>query len=177
MTTGDYHKILKQKYQQAFQIGLYMLFSIFLLWLAAFFVDQTVFAESERGELPVIFRIIILCVSLLGLFCPRVLKMIILEHNPMVQTSEVARAIIPKLAGILFSYSITVLAFCEAPAVYGFFFFFLTRQMTDFYILLGITAVGFAMNFPKYGYWEAWVEKHIRHGKIPANFRIKTPNP
>ena len=177
MTTGtDYHKFLKQKYQQAFQVGLYMLCSIFFLWLTAFFVDQTVFSELERGELPAIFRIIVIVVSVLGLFCPRVLKMIILEHNPMVQSSEVARGIIPKLAGILFSYSITVLVFCEAPVAYGFFFFFLTRDMTDFYVLLGISAVGFALNFPRYGAWETWVEKHIRQGKIGPNYRIKTPN-
>lgn len=52
--------------------------------------------------------------------------------------------------------AIITFALCEVPAIFGLVLYFLTRNVTDFYLFLIISLFFFSFHFPKFSQWEAW---------------------
>jgi len=42
------------------------------------------------------------------------------------------------------------------PAIFGLVLYFLTRNVTDFYLFLITSLFFFSFHFPKFSQWEAW---------------------
>ena len=66
-------------------------------------------------------------------------------------------------AGILLSRmrsaSVVSLALCETVAMFGFVLFLVGGNSTEFYALLALSLVFFAVNFPRYRQWEEFLER------------------
>jgi hypothetical protein len=54
-------------------------------------------------------------------------------------------------------------ALCEVPAILGLVLFFIGGISRDFYILLMMSFVLFALYFPRYSNWEIWTRTRINH--------------
>ena len=59
--------------------------------------------------------------------------------------------------------AIVTAALCEVPAILGLVLFFLSGNTRDFYVLCAISCGLFALFFPRYTNWEAWIKSKISH--------------
>lgn len=62
-------------------------------------------------------------------------------------------------AAKLTSIDIVTAALCESVAIYGLVLFFVGRRPDDFYALMALSLLYFAIHFPKYSQWEEWAGK------------------
>jgi uncharacterized membrane protein YedE/YeeE len=54
-------------------------------------------------------------------------------------------------------------ALCEVPVLLGWVLFFLSGNSSDFYVLLVISFVLFAMYFPRHTNWQEWIRSKTSH--------------
>jgi F0F1-type ATP synthase membrane subunit c/vacuolar-type H+-ATPase subunit K len=59
----------------------------------------------------------------------------------------------------LFSLSILTYALCESVAIYGLILFLIGGKRFDFYSLMILSLIFFAITFPRYAQWEEWLKK------------------
>jgi ABC-type uncharacterized transport system permease subunit len=59
----------------------------------------------------------------------------------------------------LFSLSILTYALCESVAIYGLILFLIGGRRFDFYSLMILSLIFFAIYFPRYTQWEEWLQK------------------
>ena len=62
----------------------------------------------------------------------------------------------PLESAALVSLSWRLLVYAMAPVVIGTVLAFMTRQMWDFYMLLGATLIALVLLFPRYEQWVTW---------------------
>lgn len=153
----DYQKAVRNIFGVVAQLGVLMVGMVFLLGGILYFIDKNYPPEAQVMDMPAVFKVIVLFVSLLGIGSIPVIKKIFLEHNPVAQMDYVPRSVFVQLQWTLISVSMLSLLFCEAPVIYGFFLFFLTRNLNDYWVLAAISTVGFMMHFPRIGDWERWL--------------------
>lgn len=67
--------------------------------------------------------------------------------RPQVLQGENVEQIIVRGHVILF-------ALCEVPGILGLVLFFLSRSLQDFYLLAGLSLLGFLSSYPNQGWWE-----------------------
>jgi F0F1-type ATP synthase membrane subunit c/vacuolar-type H+-ATPase subunit K len=67
----------------------------------------------------------------------------------------------PSLAKIqkLLSMTILTYALCESVAIYGLILFLIGGRRFDFYSLMILSLIFFAIYFPRYAQWEEWLQK------------------
>ncbi len=58
-----------------------------------------------------------------------------------------------------FIIEIVTYALCESVAIYGLVLFFIGKRSQDFYILMCLSLIYFAIYFPRYAQWEEWASK------------------
>ena len=59
----------------------------------------------------------------------------------------------------LLSMTIFTYALCESIAIYGLILFLIGGRRFDFYSLMILSLVFFAITFPRYAQWEEWLQK------------------
>ncbi len=91
-----------------------------------------------------LLRAIFAVLALAGLGLARFLQRSILERPAS------------PVSALLTTAALVALALCEAIAIYGFVLFLLTGRASDYYLFAALSAVGFALYFPRR---EAWQEQ------------------
>jgi hypothetical protein len=107
-----------------------------------------------------LFRAIFAGLALAGVGLARFLQRSILE-----------RAAAP-VSALLTTAALVALALCEAIAIYGFVLFLLTGRASDYYLFAALSAVGFALYFPRR---EAWEEQAREITHRAAGHAIRPP--
>jgi F0F1-type ATP synthase membrane subunit c/vacuolar-type H+-ATPase subunit K len=59
----------------------------------------------------------------------------------------------------LFSMAVITYALCESVAIYGLILFLIGGRRFDFYSLMILSLIFFAIYFPRYAQWEEWLKK------------------
>jgi F0F1-type ATP synthase membrane subunit c/vacuolar-type H+-ATPase subunit K len=59
----------------------------------------------------------------------------------------------------LFNMTIITYALCESIAIYGLILFLIGGRRFDFYSLMILSLIFFAIYFPRYAQWEEWLKK------------------
>jgi hypothetical protein len=59
----------------------------------------------------------------------------------------------------LFSMTIITYALCESIAIYGLLLFFVGGKRFDFYSLMILSLIFFAVYFPRYPQWKEWLKE------------------
>lgn len=62
----------------------------------------------------------------------------------------------------LISSAIVTYALCESVAIYGLVLFLLNGDSSDLYLFIALSALFFAVYFPKYSRWEEWFKARIK---------------
>jgi F0F1-type ATP synthase membrane subunit c/vacuolar-type H+-ATPase subunit K len=61
----------------------------------------------------------------------------------------------------LLSMTIFTYALCESVAIYGLILFLIGGKRFDFYSLMILSLIFFAIYFPRYAQWEEWLQKEM----------------
>jgi hypothetical protein len=110
--------------------------------------------RSEHDVVPVTgntaLRITFFALAGMFIFTATVVKGVLLRNAPATPEARLAR---------LRSASIITAAFAEGPAVLGLALFMITRQRSDFYILLVVAAYLLVRHLPLQAAWELYVRR------------------
>jgi len=152
----DYGK-LKKKYNQTKLIYVLIIGSVLVYALVVEFVKRnTNFMSNEKPESDFdSFRYILYALCMATFFAIRFLRKYMLS-KPRQSSFEYVMTQSGKLA----TTDIITAALCETVAIYGLVLFFIGKRIGDFYALLMLSLLYFAICFPRYSAWEEWVRKN-----------------
>lgn len=156
MVPVDYGE-LKKKYSQTKRIYSLIIGSVFVY---AFVVElikkNSNFMSNAQPEFEFnAFRYILYTLCIVTFFVIRFLRKYMLS-KPEQSSLKYVMTQSNKLATI----DIITAALCETVAIYGLVLFFIGKRIDDFYILLMLSLLYFAIYFPRYSAWEEWVRKN-----------------
>lgn len=92
--------------------------------------------------------------SILVILAIAALKRMLLSDKAIAQIGQSRKSSYPAPLQALVTSTIITYALCESVAVFGLVLFFLTRTTRDFYILLAVSLILFAVNFPRLSQWQ-----------------------
>ncbi len=149
---GQYHRM-------ATVIGYGMIGTLLIFTAVVETLKSTNF-EAVGGFAPSVLqllRYLFLGITFVEFFVIRAIKQRILsgggkDYSPVKQRD----LLLPRLQK-LFSAAIIGFAFCESIAIYGLVLFVIGGSATDFYLFIFLSLVFYALFFPRYSQWEAWV--------------------
>ncbi len=139
-----------------------ILYIAFMISLGIYLVVVEILKMNDKDFLGVLqtypmpwIRYIFYALALAQILIIRVIRQILTKGL----TSMDVKTLIAHLNRI----SILTAAFCEAPAIFGLFLFFLTGNIKDFYVLTAMSFVLFFLYFPRYSNWEEWITSKTRN--------------
>lgn len=155
---------LRQAYRTSMMIGLAMLWSLLvyaamvelLRWNLAPFKGFAPFPAVD------ILRYVFLALSVADFFLIRFLRNRILSGKLNVQQAPSPPRGSSEQIQRLRVASVVTYALCESVAIYGLILFLIAGSRSDFYGFLVLSAVLYAVYFPRYGQWEQWVHEQER---------------
>ncbi len=142
----DRTELIKKNYNAVRLVGFAMIGSLFFYWMVARFVAP---ASSSTSQEPVgILRVMFYFLASASFPGILMLKKLFLQKKPQNNLTI--------LLGKLTISSISVMALCETPAVYGLILYFVGGSRLDFYILGAYSLLLFAVFFPRFSQWQEY---------------------
>jgi len=106
--------------------------------------------EAQPMTAVSLLRITFFVIAGIFIFSSTVIKGMLLRAAPADPVARLARLRVT---------SVVAAAFAEGPAVLGFALFIITRQRTDFYILLVVAAYMLVRHLPQQAAWQVYVRR------------------
>ena len=148
---------LRKTYRLAVIIGLAMGLGVCMYLLIVQLLSTTPGFSRETPTFPwaEMLKYIFLGIALAEFFLINIIRRFMLRSR---QGRDVRERPFSTATVRLLTTSIITFAICESVAILGLVLFFLTREASDYYLLMAISLICFAVYFPRYGQWKAWVE-------------------
>ena len=148
---------LRRTYRVAAIIGLAMGLGVLMYLVIVQFLSTSPGFPREASTLPWadMLRYVFLGIALAEFFLINTVRRLMLRPR---QGRNVQEGPFSATTVRLLTTSIITFAICESVAILGLVLFFLTREASDYYLLMAISLICFAVYFPRYGQWKAWVE-------------------
>lgn len=158
---------LKKAYRTTMKIGLAMMMSVFILPGIVELMRNGTIPLKAATPLPNdelnILKYVLFGISAVTFFMIRVITTQMLSANAVsgvdLRGTVKGRDAVPAEYYRLTSAAVVSYALCEAPALFGLVVFYLGRDASDFYVFMLISLGFFAVYFPDYRKWEAWVKR------------------
>jgi hypothetical protein len=145
---------LKNRYKITVVIWFDMLLSVLIyVGLGLFLFDRE--GGGTGGE----FKFLFYMLSFVSILSPRFIKSIILSEEKI---SNASCSSASTLAGLIQTYHMVNIAFCESIAIYGLVFYIIGGNKADFYILCVLSLIWFVFNHPKFEFWQRIYERSHR---------------
>jgi hypothetical protein len=155
---------LHAAYSVAVFIGISLITSVLIYAV----IVETIKKQSApfTGYAPIPEHIDMLRYTLLGVvvaqyFLIRTVNNLFLSLKRVSQRTYKPASLTAKALGFsrLIAGAVIVYALCESVAIYGLVLFLIQGNSYDFYLFLLISLVYFAIFFPRYDRWEAWIKE------------------
>jgi hypothetical protein len=162
---------LKAAYGVAASIGISLITSVLIYAVIVELIKKQ--SAPFTGYAPMPDVIDVLRYTLLGVvfaqyFLIRTVNNIFLSLKRVSQRTYKPAPLTAKILGFsrLIAGAIIVCALCESVAIYGLVLFLIQGNSYDFYLFLPISLVYFAIFFPRYDRWEAWIKEREKAAVI-----------
>jgi hypothetical protein len=155
---------LKAAYGVAVSIGISLIASVLIYAIIVEMIKKQ--SAPFTGYAPIPDVIDMLRYTLLGavvaeFFLIRTVNNFFLSTKRVSQRTYKLVSLTAKILGFsrLIAGAVIVYVLCESVAIYGLVLFLVQGNSYDFYLFLFISLFYFAIFFPKYGRWAAWIKE------------------
>jgi F0F1-type ATP synthase membrane subunit c/vacuolar-type H+-ATPase subunit K len=140
---------LKRVYRLAMIIGIVMISSVFIYAFIVEFIKVNVKININLPSSMVdLLRYLFFAIAIVEFLLIKFLR------SRMVSGAPSSAKIQKLLSMTIFTY-----ALCESVAIYGLILFLIGGRRFDFYSLMILSLIFFAIYFPRYAQWEEWLQK------------------
>lgn len=151
---------LKKGYRITVIIGIAMIASVFVYAVIVELIKSGSIPFKGVPPFPEfeILRYVFFGIAIFTFFIIRFIRGIVLSNKdtmPQLAQDQPSSLLVQKLV----MASVITCAFCESVAIYGLILFFIAGNSIDFYILMILSLIYFAVYFPRYSQWEEWSKK------------------
>jgi hypothetical protein len=151
---------IRQVHRTACIIGLAFIGSVFTYVILSELLNRGFIAlpKPALGVEMDLIKYILIGITILTLFLIRPIKKIMLSGNILLQPPAQGQSRLAAPLQKLMSATIIGYALGEAVAIYGLVYYFLARNINDFYIFIIVSLFILTRHFPRYKDWENWLK-------------------